>query len=383
VAAEALLEVAHAGKCAPAPLAPSVREISSPPRAPVPSSRGAFISPSRSWIIATYGRDVYEASVATLADEHRSVFTGELISVLWYPLEPWTAILGQVRKHAWRVRGESETTFDRRHLHETIGTTLTKVYRTDLGLFDPQAIVAKVTPLLRRIYSHGDYEVVENREGRCVLRFRDAPVQMLPELQRSFPLAASWMLEIAGQEVTRQDLAPMVRAGMFSCVLTLQYRPKAPARGASEPVGVVVALPSHRNLVTRIVGRILLLCENMKTPSDEEWNECLKLLEQLKRAERLPAVLVITDGGGPNAAQREALRRALNSQPIRVAVISDSPKVRFVSAAVALMNKGQKGFKRCEMPQAHAYLGLEPQGAQAAERAIAEMVVQLDSSARA
>jgi hypothetical protein len=174
--------------------------------------------------------DTYEAGVSKLAESDRAAFAGELVSVVWYPLEHWTTILVEVRARAWHKKREDEATFDRRHLYESISGTMTKVYRIAFGLFSPQTIIGKVTPYFKRVYSHGEYEVIDNEPRRCVLRFRDAPVQMLPELQRSFPLAASWMLDIAGQQVTRHELTPSVRGTMFSCDLTLDYRPKAEAR---------------------------------------------------------------------------------------------------------------------------------------------------------
>jgi hypothetical protein len=92
---------------------------------------------------------------------------------------------------------------------------------------------------------------------------------------------------------------------------------------------------------------------------------------------------VFTDGGGPNASQREALKRALGGQSLPVAVVSDSLKMRFISAAVALINKDQKGFNRNEVAQAYSHVGLDVHDARLVERAVDEMRGQLDSSTRA
>lgn len=74
-----------------------------------------------------------------------------------------------------------------------------------------------------KVYSHGEYEVIANVPSRCVLRFSDAPVAMLPELERSFPVAATWMLDIAGQQVTKTQFQPKVAREYFSCDPTLEY----------------------------------------------------------------------------------------------------------------------------------------------------------------
>jgi hypothetical protein len=127
----------------------------------------------------------------------------------------------------------------------------------------------------------------------------------------------------------------------------------------------------------------LLICQNGNTPTDDEWKECLEMLTRLKSAERSPGVLVFTDGGGPSAGQREALKRTLGGEPLPVAVVSDSLKMRFISAAVALINRDQKGFGKQELTQAYAHIGLAPTDGPSIEKAIGEMNAQLDRSTSA
>jgi hypothetical protein len=195
-----------------------------------PSIRGSYISPSKAWIARTYGPEVFENALRVLAPEQRAIFGAELVGMSWYPLRYWTAILDEVRAQVHKKTGEDGPTFDRRHLFESISGTMRTMYRIAFGFFAPTTIVAKVTPYFKRVYSHGDYEVIRNDLGLCVLRFKDAPVEMLPELERSFPLAASWMLDIANQTVTRRTLVPKVSGEMFSCDLTLEYRTKNQTR---------------------------------------------------------------------------------------------------------------------------------------------------------
>ena len=122
--------------------------------------------------------------------------------------------------------GEDGPTFDRRNLYESISATMQTVNRIAFGLLSATTVIAKVTPYFKRVYSHGEYEVVQNGEGHCVIRFKEAPVAMLPELERSFPIATSWMLDVAGQKVTRHQLASKFSGDFFSCDLTLEYQPK-------------------------------------------------------------------------------------------------------------------------------------------------------------
>ncbi len=194
--------------------------------APEPSIRGSYINPSRLWIQRTYGMDVWEKSVDVLPVAERAMYRGELVSLAWYPLRQWTAVLGSVRDSALAVNGEDGKTFDRRHIYESVSSTMQTVYRVAFALLSATTVVAKVTPLFKRVYSHGEYQVIENTLGHCLIRFSDAPVEMLPELERSFPLATGWMLDVAGQKVVRHELKSKSTGRYFSSDLTLEYQPK-------------------------------------------------------------------------------------------------------------------------------------------------------------
>jgi hypothetical protein len=194
--------------------------------APEPSIRGSYIYPSKLWIQKTYGVDVWEKSVGVLPVEEQATYRAELVSLQWYPLRQWTAVLGAVRTTAFALKGEDGKTFDRRHLYESISGTMQTVYRIAFALLSATTVVAKVTPLFKRVYSHGEYQVIENIPGHCLIRFSDAPVEMLPELERSFPLATSWMLDVAGQKVIRHQLTSKTSGRYFSSDLSLEYQPK-------------------------------------------------------------------------------------------------------------------------------------------------------------
>jgi len=194
--------------------------------APEPSIRGSYISPSKAWIQKTYGDDLWEEALGTLPTEQQAIFRAELVSLAWYPLKHWTALLDAVRGNVRRKTGEDGATFDRRNLYESISGTMRTVYRIAFALLSPTTVVAKVTPYFKRVYSHGEYEVIENQAGHCRIRFRDAPVEMMPELERSFPLATSWMLDVAGQRVISHNLASHAGGQYFSCDLDIKYGPK-------------------------------------------------------------------------------------------------------------------------------------------------------------
>ena len=132
-----------------------------------------------------------------------------------------------------------------------------------------------------------------------------------------------------------------------------------------------------RSLVSSIVSNVLLLCENNDTPTDWEWDECLGLLAELKaksdQAGEQVKVLVSTLGGGPNAAQRKRLELVLGGRSAPVAVISDSLKLRFISAAIALFNADHRAFTKAERLEAYKHLRLSATQTRALEAAISTM----------
>lgn len=132
-----------------------------------------------------------------------------------------------------------------------------------------------------------------------------------------------------------------------------------------------------RNMVTRRIGSLLILRENDQTPSDEEWDECLRLLSQYPDELPKTRVLVVTDGGGPTPDQRRRLQRALSGVPVPVAVVSESVRVRFIVSSVALLTSRIKSFSLREFNEALAHLGVDLDDARIAQLNIREMTALL------
>jgi hypothetical protein len=126
-------------------------------------------------------------------------------------------------------------------------------------------------------------------------------------------------------------------------------------------------------MVTRMVGQLVVLRENDATPTDSEWDAFLKILaDNWDKFDRLK-ILVVTDGGGPNAAQRKRLEGVLNAKPIRVAVVTDSAKSRFIASMISLINRQHMGFAMKELVQAYNHLRLTQLERTIAEQALAEL----------
>ena len=136
------------------------------------------------------------------------------------------------------------------------------------------------------------------------------------------------------------------------------------------------------NQVTRRIGTLLLLRQGPETPRDEEWDETLKLLSLNPSDLERMKVLVVTDGGGPTPDQRKRLDRAMGGKPIRVAVVSESVKVRFIVSSVALLTSNIQSFRVGEMEAAFKHLGLSQPERTAATQNIAEMTALISAKPR-
>jgi hypothetical protein len=127
-------------------------------------------------------------------------------------------------------------------------------------------------------------------------------------------------------------------------------------------------------LVVRTVApSLVVMRENIETPHDHEWDAFLALLNQNRDNFAKFRLLVVTDGGGPNAAQRKRLDGVLGGRSVRVAVVTESAKSRFIASAISLINRDHRGFSPAEIEAAYTHLALTPAERRLAEAALREM----------
>lgn len=134
------------------------------------------------------------------------------------------------------------------------------------------------------------------------------------------------------------------------------------------------------NLETRRLGRVVVVRQNAEPPSDQEWAQFLEILREGRADFERLRVLVLTEGGGPNAAQRESLARTLAGKTVRVAIVTDSIAVRFTVTVIALFHKDIRSFLTSELRKAHAHLGLQLEEVVAVERELATLAALLRPS---
>jgi hypothetical protein len=128
-----------------------------------------------------------------------------------------------------------------------------------------------------------------------------------------------------------------------------------------------------RNCLTRWVGSTLVFVENDRPPSDDEWNNFLKILAANRADLPKLRLLVVTSGGAPTAEQRKQLAATLDGAPLLVSSVSDNMKIRFVTATIALFHSHMRTFSTKEFDQAYDHLGLNREERDLVGQAIADM----------
>lgn len=136
-----------------------------------------------------------------------------------------------------------------------------------------------------------------------------------------------------------------------------------------------------RNILLRAIGPLVLVRQNAEEGSEADWSEFMGLLTAQRREYRPDElrILVYTDGGSPNAQQRALLAHTLGNFHPRVAVVSNSIKVRFAGSLIALFQRNYRQFSASELKLAFSHLQLPPNQCELAEKVLRELEAQLFS----
>lgn len=156
--------------------------------------------------------------------------------------------------------------------------------------------------------------------------------------------------------------------------------------GEGKRVGVVVEQVSSTLAFSRF-GRTLLLVESAKNPTRQDWSLWVESYARALAEYGTNSLLVVTDGGGPNAAQRRELVDALTrsggpdfAEHFRTAICADAPIARFITAALdwLIASGGMKMFGAEQYRKGLRYLGVED----AEQDAIVDALGRLQSKLR-
>lgn len=124
--------------------------------------------------------------------------------------------------------------------------------------------------------------------------------------------------------------------------------------------------------MVRLVENVVVVVHTSLPPSNDEWNNYIQAVVSAKRAYGGDLLrccqLVLTDGGGPNSAQRAAAQKAaaqVNGEAMPVAVVSSSTLVRGIVTAFNWFNMNMKVFSPAEVRAAFEFLRIREQAADA------------------
>lgn len=111
-------------------------------------------------------------------------------------------------------------------------------------------------------------------------------------------------------------------------------------------------------MLFRLTGSVMVIRQGTEPANEHEWRGFLTELGQRDLTKL--RIVIATDGGGPTAEQRATLKVIMAGRSVRTAVVSDSIKVRFTIATIALINREHHGFSNRERSQAYDFLQLTP-----------------------
>jgi hypothetical protein len=109
-----------------------------------------------------------------------------------------------------------------------------------------------------------------------------------------------------------------------------------------------------KNMAFKVVDRLFIVVYGAGDPTDEEWRDYLKVVEQhgIDRTMQL----VFTEGGRPNSSQSGYLTGLLKGRTVPVAVLSASAGVRARVTAMSWFNRKIRAFAPSAIRDAIAYL---------------------------
>jgi hypothetical protein len=191
-----------------------------------PRIKGAVIKDPRDWMRTAYGPEAYQSALSTLPAAERLLVDGPILAGSWFPLPVWDRFQAAMREEARVRRGHSDMQFNARNMREAGSRTIRTIYKFLLGLMSAKATIGKAVILYNRVYSEGQFEVVENEVGRAVVRYGDASPSFRTNLTHNFPSGLMFLLEQGGAKhvdahISRDEIV----GGKLFFEVTVTYAP--------------------------------------------------------------------------------------------------------------------------------------------------------------
>jgi hypothetical protein len=169
--------------------------------------KGSVIKDPRDWARGAYGPEAYQAAISRLSPADRAMVDGTLLPSSWYSVATWDRFLSEMRKEARTRKGDSAETFNMRNMREAGSAIVRTVYKFMLGLLNPRTVIDKGVAIYRRVYSQGQFDLVENIPGRAVVRFTDSSAGFRENLTNNLPTGLVFLLELNGAKDARSQVS--------------------------------------------------------------------------------------------------------------------------------------------------------------------------------
>jgi hypothetical protein len=132
----------------------------------------------------------------------------------------------------------------------------------------------------------------------------------------------------------------------------------------------------QRTMAWRFEGRLAIVVHGPKNPSNLEWQSMLRDESAMRHLESA-RTLIVSYGGGPDGHQRQLLAQQIATKPVPTCILTKSPMVRAITAALLFFNRTMKVFGLHEQERAYEFLELSPQEREAAARVRRELEREL------
>jgi hypothetical protein len=145
-----------------------------------------------------------------------------------------------------------------------------------------------------------------------------------------------------------------------------------------------------KNAATRLLHGVVLLVHNTREPNRKEWDDYLAAVVTARDAVGRDLArfrqIVITDGGGPNPAQRKALAEILedvtNVDQLKVAIVSRNFAARGIATAFRWLGFPVRAFDPDQLDEAFSSLAISSAHEAAICAAIEELCSTVDGTIR-
>jgi hypothetical protein len=115
-----------------------------------------------------------------------------------------------------------------------------------------------------------------------------------------------------------------------------------------------------RNVAWREVQGIRVAHHNKDEPTHLDWSDVLAWTRERCARPGVAKFLIVSDGGGPNAKQRNEFAKAVEGRTTRTAIITGSAIARSILTAMQWFSPSIRGFAPGDIDAAFAYLEIAP-----------------------